>query len=204
MTGGQDKKWRRMVVEKLTPKPDGVYLDIGTGTGDLAYEILEQQPEAWVIAADFTLEMMLIGKARARQDRILWVVADSENLPFKDCAFNGVVSGYLLRNVPSPERTLQEQARVLVSRGSVVSLDTTPPKKNLIYPLIWVYLHVVIPILGTIIAGNADAYTYLPDTTQKFLTAERLAEQHEKAGLQPVKFIRKMFGTMAIHWATKS
>ncbi len=204
MTGGQDIRWRKIVINKLAPKPKGLYLDMGTGTGDLAYAIFDREPEAQIIAADFTLEMILVGKHRDHGDEIQWVIADAQKLPFKGSTFDGVVSGFLLRNVPDPIRALQEQARVVIPGGTVVSLDTTPPVINLFYPFIWVHLHVIIPTLGRMITGHTEAYTYLPDTTEKFLTAEKLAGLFEMVGLKPAAFIRKMFGTMAIHWAPKN
>lgn len=203
MTGGQDIHWRGIVVQKLSPEPDARYLDVGAGTGDLAYAILAQQPRALVVAADFTLEMIRIGRLRPFQEKIHWVVADAENLPFKDSIFNGVVSGFLLRNVSDLQKAMGEQVRVLEASGKVVSLDTTPPKSGLLRPFIWVHLHIVIPILGKLIAGSADAYTYLPETTEKFLTAEKLAQLIEKSGLSSVGFLRQMFGTVAIHWGRK-
>ncbi|NPV77157.1 MAG: ubiquinone/menaquinone biosynthesis methyltransferase [Anaerolineae bacterium] len=203
MTGGQDIRWRKIVIERLSPEPDARYLDIGAGTGDLAYAILSKEPHAEVVAADFTLEMMRIGRLRPFRERIHWVVADAENLPFNGSIFSGVVSGFLLRNVSDAQKAVGEQVRVLEAGGKVVSLDTTPPKSGVLRPFIWVHLHIVIPLLGKLIAGSTDAYTYLPETTEKFLTAEKLAQLIEKSGLSSVGFVRKMFGTVAIHWGTK-
>lgn len=204
MTGGQDIHWRRLVIARLDPKPGKIYLDIGAGTGDLAFTILERSSEARVIAADFTLEMVQVGKNRHNGDRVSWVIADARDLPFKTEGFDGVVSGFLLRNVPDPNRALHEQARVAIVGGRVVSLDTTPPQHGILYPFIWIYLRFIIPAMGRWIAGNSEAYRYLPDSTIKFITAEKLAELFETNGLKPVNFVRKMFGTMAIHWAQKA
>lgn len=203
MTGGQDIRWRKFVVKKLSPEPDSCYLDIGAGTGDLAYTILSKVPNTGVVAADFTLEMIQIGKLRPWHDKVYWVVADAENLPFKSAVFNGVVSGFLLRNVSNVQKAIGEQVRVLTSGGKIVSLDTTPPSSGLLQPFIWVHLHVIIPLLGRVIAGSVEAYTYLPETTEKFIAAEKLAELIKNSGLTSVGFIRKMFGTVAIHWGKK-
>ena len=203
MTGGQDINWRKVVVEKLSPKPDAWYLDNGAGTGDLAYAILSKEPHAGIVAADFTFEMISVGRLRPCQEKIYWVVADAENLPFRGSVFKGVVSGFLLRNVSDPRRAMGEQVRVLETGGNIVTLDTTPPKSGLLQPIIWVHLHIVIPLLGKLVAGSAEAYTYLPDTTEKFMTAEKLALLIENSGLCAVGFVRKMFGTVAIHWGKK-
>lgn len=203
MTGRQDIRWRVEVVRRLSPQPANRLLDIGAGTGDLAFAILAQEPAATVIASDFTIEMVRVGKTRENGDRLLWVIADAEHLPFPDRIFDGAVSGFLLRNVSNPGRALGEQTRTLKSGGQLVSLDTTPPKSGLMRPFVWIHLHMIIPALGWLVAGNAEAYTYLPDTTEKFMGAEQLAALMEKAGLETVQFVRKMLGTVAIHWGTK-
>ena len=85
----------------------------------------------------------------------------------------------------------------------MVSRQTTRPPRNRLYPFINFHLHVVIPMLGRLITGASDAYTYLPDSTENFLPAEALAERMAQAGFKNVGFKRLMFGTMAIHWGEK-
>jgi demethylmenaquinone methyltransferase/2-methoxy-6-polyprenyl-1,4-benzoquinol methylase len=203
MTFGQDAGWRRQAVEKLAAKPGDTVLDLGAGTGDLAFEAKRRQPEAFVVASDFTPEMVLVGRQRPGGDRVAWVIADAMHLPFAGGSANAVVSGYLLRNVPDVDRTLREQHRALKSGGRVASLDTTPPRRNFLRPFLEFYLHRVIPVLGRLVAGDSEAYTYLPSSTEQFLPAETLAERFEQAGFGGVGFVRKMLGTMAIHWGIK-
>jgi demethylmenaquinone methyltransferase/2-methoxy-6-polyprenyl-1,4-benzoquinol methylase len=202
MTAGQDVRWRIQVIHRAALPPGGCLLDLGAGTGDLAREALRQAPQSSAVAADFTLEMMLAG--RDRQDRrLVWAAADALCLPFPDEGFDAVVSGFLLRNVSDLPQALSEQWRVLKPGGRIVCLDTTRPPQNLLTPLINLHLHTVIPALGRLIAGDAEAYTYLPDSTQSFLSAESLAEHLRQAGFREVGFQRKMFGTVAIHWGVK-
>jgi demethylmenaquinone methyltransferase/2-methoxy-6-polyprenyl-1,4-benzoquinol methylase len=203
MTAGQDIRWRREVIRRTQLPQNGRLLDVGAGTGDLAREALQQNPGSWSIAADFTLEMMLVGKAQHTATKVNWSAADALCLPFPDEAFEAVVSGFLLRNVIDIDQCLQEQHRVLKPGGFAVALDTTQPPRNFLRPLIDFHLHVIIPNLGRIITGEADAYTYLPETTKNFLQAEKLAALMEQAGFQKVGFRRLMFGTVAIHWGMK-
>jgi demethylmenaquinone methyltransferase/2-methoxy-6-polyprenyl-1,4-benzoquinol methylase len=147
--------------------------------------------------------MMLVGKAHHTPTKIDWSAADALCLPFPNDAFDAVVSGFLLRNVIDINQCLQEQYRVLKAGGFAVALDTTRPARNTLRPLIDFYLHVFIPNLGRIITGEADAYTYLPETTENFLQAEKLAALMEEACFQQVGFRRLMFGTVAIHWGMK-
>ncbi|MFN3741526.1 MAG: ubiquinone/menaquinone biosynthesis methyltransferase [Anaerolineales bacterium] len=201
MTAWQDVRWRREVIARARLSAGDTLLDLGTGTGDLAREALRQVPGIRVVAADFTLTMMRVGQER--YGKLPWVGADALRLPFAEAQFDAVVSGFLMRNVIDVPMALREQYRVLKPSGRMVILDTTPPHRNLLWPFIWLHLHVVIPTLGGLIAGRRDAYTYLPDSTENFLTAESLAERMHQAGFVNVAFRRRMFGTIAIHWGEK-
>jgi len=200
MTGGQDVRWRKQVIKLARLKPNARLLDLGTGTGDLAREALGQFPQARVTAADFTLEMMRVGQRRSSLD---FSSADALCLPFTDSLFDAVVSGFLMRNVIDLQKALQEQYRVLKKGGRIVILDTTRPKKNLLSPFIWLHMHVIIPLLGRLLTGNSDAYRYLPETTEGFVTAENLAARMAAAGFKKINYQRFMFGTIAIHWGEK-
>lgn len=200
MTAGQDVRWRKRVIELARLAPGASLLDLGTGTGDLAREALAQSPQARVIAADFTLEMMRVGRQNGDLD---FSAADALRLPFRDSSFDAVVSGFLLRNVVDLQKAIQEQYRVLNRGGRIVILDTTRPKKNLLSPFIWLHMHVVIPTLGGLLTGVQDAYRYLPETTEGFVTAEEMASRMAAAGFKKINFQRYMFGTIAIHWGQK-
>jgi demethylmenaquinone methyltransferase/2-methoxy-6-polyprenyl-1,4-benzoquinol methylase len=200
MTGGQDVRWRKRVIELAKLKDSSTLLDLGAGTGDLAREALAQAPRASVIAADFTLEMMRVGRKSGPLD---FSSADALRLPFGDSTFNAVVSGFLMRNVIDLQKALQEQYRVLRKGGRMVILDTTRPKKNILSPFIWLHMHVVIPLLGRLLTGSGDAYRYLPETTEGFVTAENMASRMAAAGFKKVGYERLMFGTIAIHWGEK-
>jgi demethylmenaquinone methyltransferase/2-methoxy-6-polyprenyl-1,4-benzoquinol methylase len=202
MTAGQDVRWRLEVIRRLALPPGGTLLDVGAGTGDLARQALLQASAGISVAADFTLEMMRVGQRHPAQG-LRWVAADALNLPFADECFDGLVSGFLLRNVSDLPRTLSEQYRLLKPGGRMVALDTTRPPQNALTPLINFHLQRVIPALGRLVAGDAEAYTYLPDSTREFLSADHLAEHMRAAGFREVGYTRRMFGTVAIHWGTK-
>lgn len=205
MTFGQDLKWRRFVVQQAQLPPDGVLLDLATGTGDIAFEAIKTHPQAQVVGADFALPMMHVGQQLAHGDDITWAGADALRLPFPDTRFDAVVSGYLVRNVIDIPQTLNEQMRVLKPGGRIVVLDTSPPPNNLLKPFILIHLNYVIPVLGRLIGGKAavDAYTYLPESTQSFKTPEELADLMRNAGFVNVAWRTFMFGTMAVHWGEK-
>jgi demethylmenaquinone methyltransferase/2-methoxy-6-polyprenyl-1,4-benzoquinol methylase len=200
MTAGQDIHWREQVIHRARLSPNARLLDLGAGTGDLAREALKQQPKARVIAADFTLEMMRVGQ---RNGSLPWSAADALNLPFGEKTFDAIVSGFLMRNVGDIQQALKEQYRALKPGGRIVILDTTKPKRNLFTPFIWLHMHMVIPLVGRLVSGAGDAYKYLPDSTEEFITAEEMTARMAAVGFKKINFERLMFGTIAIHWGEK-
>ncbi len=200
MTGGQDIRWRKRVIQLARLDSSASLLDLGTGTGDLARDAQSQFPQAKIVAADFTLEMMRVGQ---KTSPLNFSTADALKLPFHDASFDAVVSGFLMRNVIDLNQALKEQYRVLKNGGRIVILDTTRPKKNILSPFIWLHMHFVIPTLGGLLTGSRDAYRYLPETTEGFVTAENMAARMAVVGFKKIDFQRFMFGTIAIHWAEK-
>jgi demethylmenaquinone methyltransferase/2-methoxy-6-polyprenyl-1,4-benzoquinol methylase len=204
MTAGQDRFWRKIVIRQAAlPADGGQLLDLGGGTGDLGFDAVRENPAVHPVEADFTIEMLRVGKQRAGAPALMWSAIDALNLPFDDAIYDAVVSGFLMRNVVDLPQALQEQYRVLKPGGRMVVLDTTKPGKNLLSPVIRFHMHTVIPLLGKLISGQADAYTYLPDSSEDFLRAEELAVHMAVAGFQKVGYQRLMFGTIATHWGEK-
>ncbi len=206
ISGGQDLRWRRLVVERAALPPQGSLLDIAAGTGDIAFEALKTAPAASVVGADFALGMMQVGKRRwPYGQQVTWAGADAMRLPFAEACFDAVVSGYLMRNVVDISQALAEQWRVLKPRGRIVILDTSPPPDNLLKPLITLHLKYGIPLVGRLVGGKAagDAYRYLPESTQAFKTPAELARLVEAAGFADVDYKTLMFGAMAVHWGVK-
>ena len=203
ITLGRDASWRVDTVHCLDLNPGQQILDIGTGTGDLAAEILQQEADIHVVACDFTHAMIEIGRNRHQSSQIDWVIGDAEHLPFSSACFDGIVSGFLLRNLGDLKQSLEEQARVLKTGGRFAALETSPPKTGFINPLIAFYYKYIIPSLGRIFAGSKEAYEYLPDSTEGFLTADELSSLLSHTGFSNLNYIQRMFGSIAIHWGRK-
>lgn len=203
MTGGQDLRWRRYVIDQANLPPNGRLLDIATGTGDIAYEAVSRDPTVQAVGGDFTIEMMQAGKRYPERRTIQWVGSDTLSLPFPSGYFDAVTSGFLMRNVIDVEGAFREQMRVTKPGGRVVVLESSPPKRNLLRPFILFHLNYIIPTLGKLIAGNSEAYTYLPDSTKMFRNPEALAESMRQLGFVNVSYKLFMFGTIAVHMGQK-
>jgi demethylmenaquinone methyltransferase/2-methoxy-6-polyprenyl-1,4-benzoquinol methylase len=199
MTWGQDMRWRRQVIEIARLPPAGRLLDVGTGTGGLARVALQRDEHLLAVGADFTPEMMQVGRSQASGKLICWLNSDALILPFEAETFDAVVSGYLLRNVTDMELALNEQYRVLKTGGRVVCLDSSPPPQDIWHFPERLYLQLFIPIIGGVISGDFKAYRYLPRSSLHFLPADQLAAIMEKVGFKDVRYRRFMGGTMAIH-----
>jgi demethylmenaquinone methyltransferase/2-methoxy-6-polyprenyl-1,4-benzoquinol methylase len=203
MSLGRDRAWRREVIRRVQLPAAGRLFDLGAGTGDLAREALRRERSARVFAADLTIEMIRLGRRRSRRLPITWICADALHLPFAGQSFDGVVSGFLIRNVGDTGAALAEQRRVLRPGGRLVCLDTTPPAPGCPGWVPRMYLARIVPGLGRWLAGDRAAYQYLASTTAAFVTAEALAERIQAAGYHQVGFRRRMLGAVAIHFGRR-
>jgi demethylmenaquinone methyltransferase/2-methoxy-6-polyprenyl-1,4-benzoquinol methylase len=203
MTVGQDVTWRRYVIHQARLPVGGRLLDIATGTGEIALEGLALVPGLQSVGGDFTVEMMQVGRSIPVRQAIQWVGADTLSLPFPDNYFDAVTSGFLMRNVIDVRKAFAEQMRVTKPGGRVVVLESSPPKRNLLRPFILFHLNVVIPTLGRLVAGDAAAYRYLPDSTQQFRDPDALAAAMREVGFEDVDYKLFMFGTIAVHVGQK-
>lgn len=199
MTFGQDRVWRQRAVRAAQIPDGGRILDVGTGTGSIALDALKRGKNLRVVGADFTAGMIMVGRRRPGGNRVTWVNADALSLPFDDACFDAVTSGYLIRNVSDAARAFREQARVVKPGGRVVCLETSPPPEGPLRPWLLFFLNRAIPLLGHAVAGNRSAYTYLPQTTQAFLSPQQVCAVMRSAGLEHIRYQRFMFGTIAVH-----
>ena len=212
MTGGMHHRWRKVAARVATRGLEGLALDVATGTGDLAIALARAPGIKGVVGLDLLREMVTRAQTKCsssadRQGRSLkprFMVGDALSLPFRDNTFVCATSAWGLRNMPDLEGSLVEMVRVVVPGGRVVSLESMPLEKGLLRPLIKLGLHHVVPLMGQLIGGDRAAYTYLPRSVDRFLTAQALARTFEEAGLRDVGHIKMGFGAVAVHWGTKA
>jgi demethylmenaquinone methyltransferase / 2-methoxy-6-polyprenyl-1,4-benzoquinol methylase len=204
MTLGLDRQWRRQTVSMAEPL-GAVALDIATGTGELAFEMVRQGART-VIGADFCTEMLRAANHKAARtslsSQVELVAADAMLLPFADDTFDCVVNGFMLRNVDNLRNTFAELCRVLRNGGRLVCLDLTPPRGPLRHALAW-YIAAFVPLLGVLVARNYGAYRYLFDSLSTHPDADQIAAMMRDAGFAEVSYKLAGLGTVAVHRAVK-
>jgi demethylmenaquinone methyltransferase / 2-methoxy-6-polyprenyl-1,4-benzoquinol methylase len=202
MTGGRHHAWRRIAASSLRTAPVGPVLDLATGTGDLALAIRRTRPDAAVIGADFSEGMLREAAAklvRRRQARMPLLAADALALPFRDHAFAAVTSAFLLRNLADLARGIAEMRRVTRPGGLVVALEITRPRIPGWDDVFGFYFHRIVPAIGAIVARDRAAYAYLPDSVDRFVSPQGLADLMRRCGLADVHYRRLGLGTIALH-----
>lgn len=201
MTGGMDRSWRRIAVEMCEPR-GMLALDVATGTAELALELVRQEARE-VVGLDFCGPMLdeAARKTAGLQGKIRLVAGDAQRLPFADGTFDRLVHGFLLRNVADLPLTLREMARVLKPGGRAVSLEITHPPSRLFGRLFRPFFYRLVPVLGSVVAGDPNAYTYLPNSLTTFPDAPRLARMLRDAGFGEVRYRYLGFGAVAVHVA---
>jgi demethylmenaquinone methyltransferase/2-methoxy-6-polyprenyl-1,4-benzoquinol methylase len=202
MTGGRHHAWRRRVAERAAGAPGGPVLDLATGTADLAIAVRARTPGRFVVGADFSAAMLRVGQAKLSERRVAHVellVADALALPFRDGAFACVMSAFLLRNLEHLPRGLAEMRRVTARGGRVITLDIVRPAQPLWGAIFGAYFNYVVPAIGAFVAGDRQAYTYLPQSVDRFVTPDELVELMENVGLRDVTYRRLGLGTIALH-----
>lgn len=203
MTLGRDQVWRRAVAQLCALPRGGRLLDVATGTGDIAYEVLRLDPTARPVGLDLTREMMRYGKDKHTALSVPFTEGDALALPFGANAFDAACSGFMMRNVVDIRAAFAEQARVVKPGGKVVCLEITLPHTPIFGDLFRLYFFRLVPLIGGAISGQRTAYTYLPQSVAIFPQPPELQRIMTEAGLHEVRYRLAMFGTVAIHWGTK-
>jgi demethylmenaquinone methyltransferase/2-methoxy-6-polyprenyl-1,4-benzoquinol methylase len=209
MTFGRDEEWRQLTVRAARPRPGDLALDMGSGTGRIATELARRGARVW--ALDLTHEMMVRGRADLAADPLLarparhvyFIQGDALTLPFADASFDCATSGFTLRNVLDVRQALAELYRVTRPGGRVVTLEASQPRYWWLRLGNRMYIRFAIPLLGRIVAGDPDAYTYLPSSMTHFYDAPALAALMRDVGLCNVRYKRLMFGSAAVHVGTR-
>jgi demethylmenaquinone methyltransferase/2-methoxy-6-polyprenyl-1,4-benzoquinol methylase len=205
MTAGLHHQWRRRAADMAGLSPGDRALDVATGTGDLALELAERvSPGGEVVATDFSERMLELARvkasARVRDGgaRIVIQPANALDLPFADGEFDAATVGFGARNFSDLEQGLREMTRVVRPGGRVVVLEITTPQKPPLSVFFELWFDRIVPALGRV-AGDAQAYTYLPNSVRRFPGPRELAATMSRCGLERIRYVLTAGGIIALH-----
>ena len=201
MTAGMHHRWRERAVDLAGVGPGDRALDVATGTGDLALELERRVgSDGDVVGLDFAESMLEL--ARRKAPTIRFEAGNALALPYADAEFDAVTVGFGARNFDDLGGGLAEMTRVTRPGGRVVVLEITTPQRP---PLLWffkMWFDRVVPALGRL-AGDPEAYAYLPSSVRRFPAPHELAAELARAGLVEVRYVLTAGGIIAIHAAVK-
>jgi len=203
LSGGRDVGWRRRAIALARLGSREVALDVGVGTGDVAFGLLDaSDPSARVIGVDVSPLMLEAARRRAEgrgERRFAALLATVDGLPFADASFDRVVAGFAVRNFSDLALGLREMRRVLRTGGRAVILELSTPPNPLIGVAYRLYFHRLSPLIAATLGGDAAAYRYLPRSVAAFPNADGVAERMRAAGFARVRYERLNLGIAAIH-----
>jgi demethylmenaquinone methyltransferase/2-methoxy-6-polyprenyl-1,4-benzoquinol methylase len=204
---GIDRHWRRFAVGQLAIPAGGEFLDIATGTGDVALEIARQSPrDVTIVGADVSSEMVEIGRQKVavspHAGRITFEISPCEALPFADNRFNGITIAFGIRNVVDRQLGLNEMYRVLKPGGRAVILEFSTPTFPPFRALYHFYFLKVLPRIGGLFSRQS-AYQYLPDSVLEFPTREEFKALMATAGFRNLRHADLTFGIATVYVGDK-
>lgn len=206
MTVGLHHRWRERAADLAELEAGDSALDVCCGTGDLALELARRTgPDGRVIGSDFSERMLDLAREKVAERgtagvRFEW--GDALSLPYDEGAFDAVTVGFGVRNLADLERGVAELVRVLTPGGRLVILEITQPRRPPLSIFFSVWFDRAVPLLGTL-AGDRDAYSYLPDSVKSFPPPEGLALIMDRAGLEGIRYTVLAGGIITIHSGTR-
>jgi demethylmenaquinone methyltransferase / 2-methoxy-6-polyprenyl-1,4-benzoquinol methylase len=206
MTAGLHHGWRSRAADRAELRPGNAALDLCCGTGDLALELRSRVgPQGRVVGADFSERMLELAGQKAAERGLADVTfewADALELPYSDASFDAVTVGFGVRNLADLDRGIGEMARVLRAGGRLVILEITQPQRPPLSTFFGLWFDRIVPVLGRL-AGDPEAYAYLPESVRSFPSPEGLAQIMERQGFDGIRYTILAGGIIAIHSGAK-
>lgn len=205
LTFGLDRGWREWAVRAVAPPARGRALDVGCGTGDFLALLSGWVADGQAVGVDYTLPMMQAGQTRvaAPGGRAGFVGGDALRLPFADGTFDTITTGFMMRNVTDVAGAFREMYRVARPSGMLACLEVARPRNPLLALGHRIYFERVVPLVARVLGGDAEAYTYLPQSAQVFPPPDVLAQIMREAGWDEVRYTTLGLGAVAVHIAIK-
>jgi demethylmenaquinone methyltransferase/2-methoxy-6-polyprenyl-1,4-benzoquinol methylase len=185
MSFGNDRRWRHKLVRAAQLRAGDHALDLATGTGDVALEILRQHPDARVVGVDPSAAMLAIGRAKPPPlgARLTFLEGDAQELPFEDARFDAITMAFGIRNVPDRPRALREMARVTRPGGRVCILELGEPSPGILGGLARAHVHWAVPRMGALLSGHRE-YRYLQQSIARFPAPDEFCRVLAESGLE--------------------
>jgi demethylmenaquinone methyltransferase/2-methoxy-6-polyprenyl-1,4-benzoquinol methylase len=205
----QDKRWRAYVVDRARPMRDERILDVATGTGLLAADFARVvSSKGYVVGVDLTLSMLKTARGRLQSknlgDRVEWVLARAENLPFRDDSFASASISLALRNVSSAEMTFHEMSRATIPGGVVISLDFARPRNRFFQVFYYDYLLGLFPLFGRLVSEAwGRTLSYLGRSILRARTGEQIANILKEEGIADAVSVPLTAGIVCAVYGTK-
>ena len=200
MTVGLHHRWRERAADMAALSPGDRVLDVATGTGDLAIELSRRVgAEGEVVGSDFSEGMLDLARRKAPELR--FEHGNALALPYDDDTFDAATVGFGARNFSDLPQGLREMARVVRPGGRVVILEITAPERPPLSLFFRLWFDRIVPLLGRV-AGDSDAYSYLPSSVRRFPNARGLAAAMSAVGMVEVRWLLTAGGIIAIHAGT--
>ena len=204
MSGGLHRLWKAELINMLAPPKSAApfaLLDVAGGTGDIACRYLDAVGESGsAVICDISPEMMEAGRARVgHRGPLAFVQGNAEALPFENARFDAYTVAFGIRNVTHIDKALAEAFRVLKPGGRFLCLEFSSVEMPLLDTLYDAYSFNAIPVLGGLVAGDAESYRYLVESIRRFPNQERFAQMIRDAGFERVGYRNLTGGIAAIH-----
>ena len=204
MSLGIHRVWKNYFVEDIGDVREGFkVLDVAGGTGDIAFRIKDRFPKTEVTVFDASAEMLEEGKKRSKHSDLEWIEGNAQELPFEDNTFDLYTISFGIRNVTDRSKALREAHRVLKHGGRFLCMEFSKVNNPLLAAVYDVWNTNLLPIAGSYIAQNKEAYEYLAESIEKFPNQEEFAFLIKKAGFEIVSHKDMSAGIVAIHSGLK-
>ena len=205
MSLGFHRLWKKRFVEIIDLKKGDILLDVGSGSGDIAYELIKQKISAKLFLLDLNKDMLDQGKKRIKKhNQNNFIIGNAEKLNFNNNYFDKYTISFCLRNVTNYVASIKEAYRVLKPGGKYCCLEFSNPKSSLISSSYKIYKSNILPLLGKIVAKDKNAYKYLSESIDLFPDQEELKNILISCGFTKVNSVNLFNGIVAIHTGYKS
>ena len=203
MSFGSHRLWKRELVDLINIQKNDIIIDVGSGTGDLVNLLLKKKKENFIYSVDLNSEMLNYGKIRYKNEKVKFIKANAEKLPFDNNSFDKYIISFCLRNVTNTQNALKESYRILKPGGIFYCLEFSSPETSLVNYLYRKYKKDIIPWIGSKVTNNKEAYRYLEESIDLFHNQKELIKVLKKTGFKKTNYQNIFNGIVAIHSAYK-